>query len=100
MTSAPASNKSRARLWLESGALWLVLLVMFAANASLAYVPLGDMNAAVHMSIAAVMIVLLALFFMDFKSYSPLLRLAALAGLFWLIFMFALTAADYVTRLH
>jgi cytochrome c oxidase subunit IV len=100
MTSTRTSNKTRTRLWLETGALWLVLLVMFAVNFFLAYVPLGEMNIPAHMSIAGAMIVLLVLFFMDFKSYSPLLRMTALAGLFWLIFMFSLTAADYITRLH
>jgi hypothetical protein len=35
---------------------------------------------------------------MDLRRSSTLLHLFAGAGLFWSIFMFALTFADYVTR--
>jgi hypothetical protein len=35
---------------------------------------------------------------MKLRSSSELLRLAALAGVFWLSFMFMLTASDYLTR--
>jgi caa(3)-type oxidase subunit IV len=44
------------------------------------------------------MTVLLVVYFMDFKSSTALLRMAALSGVFWLLFMFVLTACDYFTR--
>jgi len=94
--SSPRANA--LRLWLQAGVLWLILLVLFGANAFLAFIPLGAANAAIHMSIAGVMIALLVLFFMDFRKYTALLRLTACAGIFWLLFMFALTGADYFTR--
>lgn len=86
------------QIWLGAAWLWLVLLAMFALNVALAFVHFSGLNVVVHMSIAGVMIILLVLFFMDFKSYTALLRFAALAGLFWLVFMFVLTGADYFTR--
>jgi caa(3)-type oxidase subunit IV len=92
------SPPSALRLWRDAAIVWLVLCLLFALNVGLAFVPLGAGNVAVHLAVAAVMIVLLVAFFMDFKSYSPLLRLAAVAGGFWLLFMFVLTASDYLTR--
>jgi caa(3)-type oxidase subunit IV len=50
------------------------------------------------MAIAAAKVALILLFFMKLRSSSALVRLASLAGLFWLVFMFALTAGDYLTR--
>jgi cytochrome c oxidase subunit IV len=95
-TSRP--HKSRIRIWMETGVLWAVLLVLFAFNASLSYLQIGAFSVAVHLSIALVMIVLLVVFFMDFREYSALLCLAAVAGVFWLTFMFVFTGADYLTR--
>ena len=97
-TDGSAPHPNPWRIWLDAGVLWLILLALFGANAFLAFVPLGEWNAAVHMSVAGAMIALLVLFFMDFRKYTALLRLAAGAGIFWLLFMFALTGADYFTR--
>jgi cytochrome c oxidase subunit IV len=97
-TDHSSPRASVLRIWLEAGLLWLILLALFGANAYLAFVPFGLWNVVVHMSIAGVMIALLVLIFMDFRKYTALLRLAACAGVFWLLFMFALTGADYFTR--
>jgi hypothetical protein len=35
---------------------------------------------------------------MEVRTSSPLIRLASMAGLFWLILMFSLAGADYFTR--
>jgi cytochrome c oxidase subunit IV len=96
--SSSQGRESLWRLWLDAGVVWLGLLALFALNVFLAFLTLGSANVAVHMSIAIVMIVILVLFFMDFKEYTALLRLAAVAGVFWLVFMFVLTASDYLTR--
>jgi cytochrome c oxidase subunit 4 len=85
-------------LWVNAGLVWLGLLALFALNVFLAYIPIASVNVAVHMPIAMIMVVILVLFFMDFKDYTALLRLAAIAGVFWLLFMFVLTANDYFTR--
>jgi cytochrome c oxidase subunit 4 len=89
---------SRLKLWRDAGLIWFGLWSLFAVNVFLAYVPLGGANVPVHMSVAFLMMVLLVGFFMDFKEHPALLRLAAFAGVFWLIFMFVLTASDYFTR--
>ena len=35
---------------------------------------------------------------MDLRNAKPLIRIVAAAGLFWTIFMFALTFNDYLSR--
>jgi len=100
MSSQQTSHqrKSRQRIWMETGALWAVLLVLFGINVFLSTIHIGSFSVAIHLSIAFVMILLLLLFFMDFKDYTALLRLAATAGVLWLTFMFVLTGGDYLTR--
>ena len=88
---APAAYGS-SRLWFG----WRFILL--AGTVASAYVPMGIFNTIVNLAIAALKVALIMLFFMKLRSSSPLLRLSALAGLFWLIFMFALTGSDYFTR--
>jgi cytochrome c oxidase subunit 4 len=71
---------------------------LLALTVGSAYVHLGALNNVINFSIAAIKAALVAIFFMNLKNASPLLRLAAIAGLLWLVFMFALTAGDYLTR--
>lgn len=77
---------------------WLVLLILLAASAWSAFFPLGALNPTINLLLAAVMLFLLAAFLMDLKNASALLRLVAAAGLFWVIFLFALTFTDYLSR--
>lgn len=86
------------RIWVVPTAVWFALLVLLAATVGSAYVPLGALNSVLNLAIAATKVVLVMVFFMNLGSSSALLRLAALCGVFWLTFMFVLTAADYLTR--
>jgi caa(3)-type oxidase subunit IV len=53
---------------------------------------------AVNLAIAVLMIALLVTFLMDLRNARALIRIVAAAGLFWCIFMFALTFTDYLSR--
>lgn len=86
------------RLWRTPLIVWTVLLLLLAATVGSAFVPLGAFNGIINIGIAAAKTGLILLFFMKLGSSSALLRLAALAGVFWLTFMFLLTAGDYLTR--
>ncbi len=55
-------------------------------------------NTLVALAIAACKASLVVLFFMHAKYSSNLTRLAAVAGLFWLAILIALTLSDYKTR--
>jgi cytochrome c oxidase subunit 4 len=92
------SDHDDAKLWTVPCIIWLVLLALLAVTVVAAYVPLGIGNGIASMSIAAVKVALIMTFFMKLKSSSPLVRLLSLSGAFWLIFLFSLTASDYLTR--
>jgi cytochrome c oxidase subunit IV len=91
-------NVETMQLWRAPLIIWAALLLLLAATVGSAFVPLGPFNAIINIGIAAAKTVLVLLFFMKLRSSSALLRLAALAGVFWLSFMFMLTASDYLTR--
>jgi len=86
------------QLWKEPAAVWLGLVVLFAISTASAYVPLGAFNTALNLVFSAVMIALLVTFLMDLRRSSVLIHILAGAGLFWTIFLFTLTFADYATR--
>ena len=86
------------RLWRGPALAWAVLILLFAVSLGSAYIPLGAGNAVVNLSIAAVMAIVLAVFLMDLRSSQVLVRIVAIAALFWLILMFALTFSDYLSR--
>ena len=77
---------------------WLILLVLLAASCWSAFLPLGAYNTALNMVLAAIMLLVLATFLMNLGQASALLRLIASAGVLWVIFLFVLTFADYLSR--
>ncbi len=96
-------NNGRPRmqdLWRGPVLTWIVLMLLFALNLGSAYVYLGAGNVALNLLIAAVMVVLLAVFLMDLRSSKVLTRIVAVAGLFWTVMMFSLTFTDYLSRSH
>jgi cytochrome c oxidase subunit 4 len=98
MSDDRSHSRSVWPLWKTPLAVWVVLLVLLAISAGSAFLPLGPANAALNLAIAAVMLGLLATFLMNLRWANALVRLFAISGLFWLIFMFALTFVDYLSR--
>ncbi len=72
--------------------------MLLAVSIWVAFIPIGGYNTVVNLAIAGVMALIGLLFFMELLSGTVLLRLAAAAGFFFLIIMFPLTFADYLTR--
>lgn len=85
-------------LWRGPVLAWLSLMVLFGLNLGSAYLPLGAGNITLNLLIAAIMVVVLAAFLMDLKTAGLLVRIVAVAGLFWTVMMFSLTFSDYFTR--
>lgn len=77
---------------------WLALLALVAATLTLAYVPMGPFNVVVALAISAAKAVLVVVVFMKLLRAAMLTRVAAVAGLFWLGILFALSGTDYLTR--
>jgi len=92
-----ASDRSW-RLWKGPLVAWLVLLVLLAGSIASAYWPLGAANTAINLVLAAAMVGLLVIYLMDLCNATALIHIVAAAGIFWSVFMFALTFADYWTR--
>ncbi|HEX5507667.1 MAG TPA: cytochrome C oxidase subunit IV family protein [Pseudolabrys sp.] len=98
MESAQSRRQEILQLWKLPVAIWAALMVLLALTVGSAFVPLGTFNIAINLAIACIKATLVALFFMKLNRSSSLLRLAAVAGLFWFILMFLLTGGDYLTR--
>lgn len=92
------TNESTSRLWRRPLLVWFALLVLLAASVGSAYIPLGLGNGMINYSIAAAKAALVLIFFMHLDRSRALLRLAALSGLFWVLFLFSLSFGDYLTR--
>ena len=83
------------RTYVVTGAALLGLLAVSLVTAEL---PLGRAGLPVALGIAAVKVMLVAIFFMHLRTSSRTAWLFAGAGLFWLAILMALTLGDYFTR--
>ncbi len=85
-------------VWVGPAAIWLGLLLLLAATVGAAYAPLGVFGMAANLLIAALCVGLIAILFMGLARSSVLVRLASGAGILWLLFLFLLSAGDYLSR--
>jgi cytochrome c oxidase subunit IV len=93
--------KSALRKWRPPLALlgtWAALLALLGLTVTLAYQPLGALNTAAALAIAAVKALLVAAVFMELRERRPLLIAFAAAGFFWLAILLWLGGADFLTR--
>lgn len=77
---------------------WAALLLALFASAVYAFWPAGPLKLPVGLTVSLVKVVLIGLVFMRLNKASPLLRLVALAGSFWLLLLFVFAFSDYLTR--
>ncbi|BBO34888.1 cytochrome C oxidase subunit IV family protein [Lacipirellula parvula] len=83
------------------GAYFLVyalLMVGLLATVAVAFVPLGNWNLVVALTIAFTKAILVVLIFMHVLNSPRLTWIAVFAGLIWLSIMLSLMMADYLTR--
>ena len=85
-------------LWLAPVLTWVAIISLLAVNAGLAFAPFGRAKPVIAFAVAGVQVVLVGLYFMRLDRASSLVRLTALAGGFWLLFLFVMAGADYFTR--
>jgi cytochrome c oxidase subunit 4 len=77
---------------------YIGLMVLLALTAGSHAFPLGSWNAVINLGIAAAKTVLIALFFMNLRHETTLVRILSGVGIFWLSILFTLTLADYLHR--
>lgn len=98
MSGAGQAREIR-RLWRRNGLIWFALLALLLTSCGTAYIPLGRWNTPIGIAIAFVKAGLVAMLFMELGRSRPLIRLAGIAGLFFLLVLFGLTTIDVWMRL-
>lgn len=78
--------------------IWGALMLLLAMTAGSAYLRLGAWNLVANLAIAAAKAMLVAIYFMHLRAPGALVRIGAVLGLFMLILLFSLGAADYLNR--
>lgn len=78
--------------------IFALLLLLVGATVGADDLHLGVMAVPVALAIAITKAVLIVMYFMHVKYSSKAVLIAAAAGFFWLIMLFALTFADYASR--
>jgi cytochrome c oxidase subunit 4 len=81
-------------IWRKNGLVWLALLMLLGITFGAAHLPLGGFNVVVGLAIAGIKVTLVIVIFMGLGRSAALIRLAAAAGVFWLVILFTLTLTD------
>ncbi len=79
-------------------AVWVTLLVMTYLTYIVATYDFGWMNTPIAIGIAIFKASLVVIIFMGVRYNTPLTKLVAVAGFFWLLILFGMTLNDYLTR--
>ena len=77
---------------------WLVLVVLHFTILGISMLEFGGIGTPVILTLAVVQMILVMLVFMELRRSNKLVRLFAVAGFFWLLIQFTLTAGDYLMR--
>jgi caa(3)-type oxidase subunit IV len=93
--NAPSSPPFKARDLMLIG---LALLLLLGVSAATVALPPAPWKTGVSLVISAAKIGLIAVFFMRLNRSAGLVRVFAVAGLFWVGILATLVAADYLTR--
>jgi cytochrome c oxidase subunit IV len=91
-------TRTTRHIWLGPAAVWLGLLTLLALTIGAAYAPLGELSVILSLLIAGLCVGLIGILYMGVARSSVLIRLASGAGVFWLLFLFIMTAGDYLSR--
>ncbi|HYL77993.1 MAG TPA: cytochrome C oxidase subunit IV family protein [Bryobacteraceae bacterium] len=78
--------------------IWAILTLMTFVTYKVAQIELHEWNIVVALLIAFFKMMLVILFFMNVKAESPLTKLFAGAGFFWMILLLGQTLIDYISR--
>jgi cytochrome c oxidase subunit 4 len=76
----------------------VALLALTATTFAVSFIDMGKINAVVAVAIAFAKASLVALIFMHLRYSRRLMWIVAVAGLFWLGILIALTMSDFLTR--
>ncbi len=78
--------------------IFLALMVGTGVTVAVAFVDLGAINNVMMLTIACIKALLVILFFMHVRWGSRLTWIVVASGFFWLLILFTVTMADFLTR--
>ena len=64
----------------------------------MATIDFGVLNTPIALAVALLKASLVVIYFMGLRYNTPLTKVVAVAGFFWLVILFGLTLNDYLTR--
>lgn len=76
------------------------LIFLLALTVTISLLPLPEWGSFFSIVIALAKAILILFYFMKLRESSGSLRLVAFSAVLWIIFLFGMVAADYVTRGH
>ena len=82
----------------QLAATYVALLLLLVPSLAVTFFDLGLGNAVVNLGVAVVQSALIMALFMGLRWATPVVRVAAIGGFFFLSFLFILTLADFLTR--
>ncbi len=92
------SASTSAQSLLTYFGVWVALVALTLGNVASSYIALGPFNLVINLVIAFSKAFLVTVFLMQLRLSGRVTQLVAVAGFFWLLFLFSLTMADYTTR--
>jgi cytochrome c oxidase subunit 4 len=78
--------------------IFAALMVLLVLTVGAAWVPMGQMNIVVALTIAVIKAALIIMFFMHFKDSDHLTWLVGASTVAWFLIMIVLTLQDYMSR--
>ena len=79
-------------------ATFVALLILTAITYLVALRDFGVLNTPIALAVAFLKASLVVIFFMGLRYNTPLTKVTAIAGFFWLLILFGITLSDYATR--
>jgi len=79
-------------------ATFVSLLILTGLTYLVAIHDFGMLNTPIALAVAFLKASLVVIYFMGLRYNTPLTKVTAVAGFFWLIIMFGITLSDYLTR--
>ena len=76
----------------------LILAVFTALETSTYWIDFAGFNTAILLILMVIKFVMVVLYFMHLKYSSKLTWIVVASGLFWMMILFGITMADYLTR--
>ncbi|MBP0588320.1 cytochrome C oxidase subunit IV family protein [Paraburkholderia sp. LEh10] len=91
-------NSNEGHRYKDDVKIWVALVALLLLTFGSSYLKLGAWNSVLNLFIAVAKALLVAIYFMNLRRASPILRIASVTALLMLAVLFGLSGTDYSTR--